>query len=517
VTKPMLMRLLVTVAIATGVHGLHGINPAQAQNRCGDSNCCDSECCVANCRPGPPPKIGPVPSQHTDTGLIYTVTGIIGTIVIVGIWNQFFPPAPPPPSPPPPSSYPPDGVAPTHVQLPSVPSPGGGAGAPQPTVQALRNGCNLPPVGETRFDQTHLVLDIPSTVSAQALDDIAARHNMTREQTTFLRLTGRTLHVWRINGGASVEEMIRSVCTSPIDRAVAGAQPNYIYVLAQDQQEPVNSAQYAPEKLKLLDAHRLASGNKVLVAVIDSEVDANHPDLVGAITASFEAAADEERPHSHGTGMAGAIAAHRTMLGTAPRVGLLTVRAFSSTANSAEGTTFNILKGLDWAADQGARVVNMSFAGPADPRLRDALAKANKRGMVLIAAAGNAGPNSPPLYPGADPSVIAVTATDSRDAIFPGANRGNYIAVAAPGVDVFAPAPDGTYQLTTGTSVAAAEVSGIAALLIERNPALTPAAVRKILMDTAKHLGQKGRDPNFGAGLVNALDAVRAAKPNIGQ
>ena len=215
--------------------------------------------------------------------------------------------------------------------------------------------------------------------------------------------------------------------------------------------------------------------------------------------------------------MAGAIAAHRTMLGTAPRVGLLTVRAFSSTANSAQGTTFNILKGLDWAADQGARVVNMSFAGPPDPRLHDALAKAYKKGMVLIAAAGNAGPNSPPLYPGADPNVIAVTATDSRDALFPGANRGNYIAVAAPGVDVFAPAPDGTYQLTTGTSVAAAEVSGVAALLIERNPALTPAAVRKILMDTAKHLGPKARDPDFGAGLVNALDAVKAVKPNLGQ
>jgi len=211
--------------------------------------------------------------------------------------------------------------------------------------------------------------------------------------------------------------------------------------------------------------------------------------------------------------MAGAIAAHHTMLGVAPRSALLTVRAFSSRANTVEGTTFNILKGLDWAAEKGARIVNMSFAGPPDPRLREALAKANKKGMVLIAAAGNAGPNSPPLYPGADPNVIAVTATDSRDAIFPGANRGNYIAVAAPGVDVFAPAPEGTYQLTTGTSVAAAEVSGVAALLIERNPALTPAGVRKILMDTAFHLGPKGRNRDFGTGLVNALDAVNAAKP----
>ena len=237
---------------------------------------------------------------------------------------------------------------------------------------------------------------------------------------------------------------------------------------------------------------------------------------MGTITASFDAA-EAEPPHPHGTGMAGAIAAHRNMLGTAPRVGLLTVRAFSANVNSAQGTTFNILKGIDWAADERARVINMSFAGPPDPLLRVALQKAYNKGIVLVAAAGNAGPNSAPLYPGAYPGVIAVTATDNRDQLFPGSNRGTYIAVAAPGVDVFAPAPDGAYQLTTGTSVAAAEVSGIAALLIQRNPALTPVAVRKILMETAKPLGPKPRNRDFGAGLVNAFDAVRAARPNIGQ
>jgi subtilisin family serine protease len=130
---------------------------------------------------------------------------------------------------------------------------------------------------------------------------------------------------------------------------------------------------------------------------------------------------------------------------------------------------------------------------------------------VLIAAAGNDGPNSPTLYPGADPGVIAVTATDAHDMLFPEANRGSYVAVAAPGVDVFVPAPNNAYQLSTGTSIAAAEVSGVAALLIERNPSLKPAQVRKILIDTAKRLGTPRRD--FGYGLVNALDAVSAAKP----
>jgi subtilisin family serine protease len=276
---------------------------------------------------------------------------------------------------------------------------------------------------------------------------------------------------------------------------------------------PINADQYAPQKLGLPDAHRLAKGDRILIAVIDSQVDASHPDLAGAIAGSFAASEDAERAHPHGTGMAGAIAARRTMLGIAPGVGLLTVRAFSAQGGSAEGTTFNILKGIDWAATQGARIINMSFAGPPDPRLRDELNRAYRKGIVLIAAAGNAGPNSPPLYPAADPNVIAVTATSADDKLFAGANRGNYIAVAAPGVDIFAPAPDGAYQFTTGTSVAAAEVSGVAALLIERNPSLTPAEVRKILMDTAKDLGPKGRDRDFGAGLVNALRALAAIRP----
>jgi hypothetical protein len=385
---------------------------------------------------------------------------------------------------------------------------GGAAGGPA----RLRTGFDLPPPGVTEYQNDRVICDCPANVSAADLDAIAARHDMTRLESVTLALTGRTLQLWRINSGVSVPSMITRMASEPQSQ-VAGMQPNYLYRLAQSEQIPIAADQYAPQKIDLPEAHRLARGNRILVAIIDSKIDASHPDLAGAITASFDAAADNEAAHSHGTGMAGAIAAHRNMLGTAPGVGLLTVRAFSAQAGSAEGTTFNILKGLDWAASQGARVVNMSFAGPPDPRLRDALAKANKKGMVLIAAAGNAGPNSPPLFPAADPSVIAVTATNANDGLFEGANRGNYIAVAAPGVDILAPAPDGAYQFTTGTSVAAAEVSGVAALLIERNPALTPAEVRKILMDTARDLGPRGRDRDFGAGLINAFKALTAIRP----
>jgi subtilisin family serine protease len=168
-----------------------------------------------------------------------------------------------------------------------------------------------------------------------------------------------------------------------------------------------------------------------------------------------------------------------------------------------------IIKGLDYAVSHGARVINMSFAGPRDPALAQALQIAREKGIVLIGAAGNAGPKSPPLYPGADPNVIAVTATDDHDRLFKGANQGKYIAVAAPGVDILVPAPGEGVQLTTGTSVATAHVSGVAALLIAQKPSRTPDEIRSILVSTAKDLGPKGFDTQFGAGLVDPLKALR--------
>jgi subtilisin family serine protease len=305
---------------------------------------------------------------------------------------------------------------------------------------------------------------------------------------------------------------------------VAGAQANYTYSLVQDHAQDASdpnlagltqgegdAAQYAIGKLGLVGVHRQLKGSNVSVAVIDSQIDVKHPDLDGDIAAEFDAVGAPDQPHSHGTGMAGAIASHRRLMGIAPAARIYAVHAFSSTAASPESTTFNILKGLEWAADKGVRVINMSFAGPRDPSIERALKSAHDRGIVLIAAAGNAGPKSPPLYPGADPNVIAVTATDVDDKLFAGANRGKYIALAAPGVDILVPAPENTYQLTTGTSVASAEVAGVAALLIERNPNLGPEDVRKVLTLSARRLGAKDRDDDFGSGLVDPTKAVQTA------
>ena len=162
----------------------------------------------------------------------------------------------------------------------------------------------------------------------------------------------------------------------------------------------------------------------------------------------------------------------------------------------------------------------MSFTGPRDPSIEQRMAKAAKQGVILIAAAGNGGLRAPAAFPAAYPNVIAVTATDADDKLFQMANRGSYITVAAPGVDILLPAPGAGYQVTTGTSFAAAEMSGIVALMLERKPDLRHAGVRKALTATARDLGPKGLRPKgfdtqFGAGLVDAYEAILSLEPLI--
>lgn len=411
--------------------------------------------------------------------------------------------------------------------------------------QTARSGFVPPPNGERRFVANEVILDIDARVSDASLAGIARQAGLTRLESHVFTLTGRKMFRWRINGNRSVTSVIQSLRNG--DRRINAAYPNFLYDLTdaglsptpaslapapQPAQAPALSseqgspgedaadttregdpAQYMLTKLRVPEAHRVAMGNNVLVAVIDSGIDSSHPDLAGVVKDVYDVAGGKSEPHAHGTGMAGAIASHGRLVGVAPRVQVLAVRAFGEGGGGAQGTTFNILKGLDWAHSRGARIVNMSFAGPADVVLKSALAAAHKKGVVLIAAAGNAGPKSPPLFPAADPNVIAVTATDVEDKVYAQANRGNHIAVAAPGVDVLVPAPQNSYQLTSGTSVAAAHISGIVALMMERNAKLNADGVRKALTSTAKALGANARASETGAGLADAYQAIMIAAP----
>ena len=365
-----------------------------------------------------------------------------------------------------------------------------------------------------------VVIEIADTVAPRRIEALQRRFRLQRLEQQRSQLTATTLYRWRIPDRRSVATVVRALET---DAVVASAQPNYLFTLQQADAKPTgdapaqegDAAQYELAKLHLPQAHRLAKGDNVLVAVIDSGVDATHPELAGSIVGSFDALGAKAKPHKHGTAIAALIAAHGKLMGAAPAARILAVQAFDPAGGSAEGTTFNILKGLDWAAAHGARVINMSFAGPADPALHRSMEAAHRKGIVLIAAAGNAGPNSPPLYPAADANAIAVAATDADDKLLPQSNRGRHIAIAAPGVQILVAIPDGGYELSSGTSYSAAEISGVAALMLEHKPGLSPDQLRALLLATAKDLGPKGPDVMFGAGLADAYGAVMAEDTGV--
>jgi hypothetical protein len=390
----------------------------------------------------------------------------------------------------------------------------GGNGAPFGTrlidmpVMPLPPGSGMPPIGETRFSPDLLVVQFAAGTTPQQIGSIAQRFGLTAVAQQTIGMLGRTVYTYRIPNGQSVREAIRNVEAAGLPVAV---QPYYTFHLTQDRNNPNadlgDPAQYIVKKFHFAELHRITKGDKAVVAVIDSGIDSNQPNLAGTVSDRYDAGCDANSPHPHGTGMAGAIASHGQLVGVAPQANIIAICAFGG-AGQPEASTMNIIKGLDYAIQRGARIVNMSFAGPRDPALAQALQIAREKGILVIAAAGNGGPKSPPLYPGADPNVMAVTATDESDRLFNGANQGKYVTVAAPGVDILVPAPNGTAQFTTGTSVATANVTGVAALLIAHKPSLTPEEIRAILVRTAKHLGSRGINPQFGSGLVDPLKAL---------
>jgi subtilisin family serine protease len=376
----------------------------------------------------------------------------------------------------------------------------GKGGADKGSSQAAVNLRSLP---------NELVAEIDGSLSTAEADALARRHGLERISSENLPLLGSTIGLFRIVDRRPLETARRQFAA---DASVRSVQFNFRYFLQQQRKTTTegDAAQYAVAQLRLPQAHQLVRGMNVTIAVIDSGVDARHPELANSVADNFDALGSKEGPHVHGTGIAGAIVAHARLMGSAPEARLLAIRAFGG-GSKGESTSYVIIRGMNYAAEHGAQIINMSFAGPKDPLIERAIAATAAKGILMVAAAGNAGAKSPPLYPAANPNVIAVSGTDAQEKLFAASNRGNHIAIAAPGADIFLPAPDDKYQITSGTSFSAAYISGVAALIMERNPALKPNDVRAILMKTARDLGTPGRDDLFGAGNADAFAAVTAA------
>ncbi|MFB7355471.1 type VII secretion-associated serine protease mycosin [Streptomyces gardneri] len=303
--------------------------------------------------------------------------------------------------------------------------------------------------------------------------------------------------------------------------------------------DTIRARQWGLEAMHTTEAWRTTKGKGIKVAVLDTGVDADHPDLAGSVLPGrdligFGASEGDRAWARHGTAMAGIIAGHghgpgdeSGVLGIAPDVEILPVRVILESSDKARdkarktrGTA--LAEGIRWAADHGADVINLSLGDDSksahpdageDAAVQYALAK----GVSVVASAGNGGEKGDHIsYPAAYPGVIAVTAVDRYGTRASFSTSRWYATVSAPGVDIVIADPDRRYYEGWGTSAAAAFVSGAVALVRSAHPDLTPAQIKQLLVDTARNRPKGGRSDAKGYGTVDPAAAIEAGAARKG-
>ena len=284
--------------------------------------------------------------------------------------------------------------------------------------------------------------------------------------------------------------------------------------------DPRISEQWGLTRLDARRVRALGTGSGVIVAVLDTGVDASHPDLAHAVLPGLDlvdpGGDGRTDPNGHGTHVAGVIAAAIDGSGTeglAPDALILPVRVLDRYGSGEDAV---IAQGILWAVRNGAKVINLSLGGTdRDPLLADAVNIAVSAGVVVVAAAGNSGMSGEVMYPAAHPTVVAVAATgpDDRTAVF--STRGDYVDIAAPGVMILSTVPGGAHRFESGTSMAAPFVSAAAAILLQGSR--TSAEAVALLLESAHDLDEPGMDRNSGVGIIDVYAAATDGRPRTDQ
>jgi subtilisin family serine protease len=268
-----------------------------------------------------------------------------------------------------------------------------------------------------------------------------------------------------------------------------------------------------------------SNGTGVKVAILDTGIDYNHPDLDGNYKGGWDFVNNDNDPiddDGHGTHVAGTVASENNdfgVVGVAPEAYLYGVKVLDQ---NGEGYWSDVIAGIQWATNNDMQIISMSLGGlSGSPSLESALETAYNAGIVIVAAAGNWGNQFGPDnvdYPARYDSVIAVAATDSNNNRASFSSRGPDVEISAPGVNILSTYPGHAYATGSGTSMATPHVTGVVALLLKTLPSSTydldsdntwdPAEVREVLKDTADDLGDPGRDILYGWGLIDANESV---------
>jgi subtilisin family serine protease len=261
-------------------------------------------------------------------------------------------------------------------------------------------------------------------------------------------------------------------------------------------------------------AQRSKTGKGIKVAVIDTGVSTAHPGLRARIVAVQNFVDGGETSFAsdlHGTAVAGVIAAQRDervgMLGIAPDAEIIAIKAcWYARPGSAKAmcSSWTLAKAIDFAIGAGAQVLNLSLSGPSDELLRRLVEKAQERGTIVVAAAAEEA--GAPGFPASARGVIAVVASDARGQAQLPAWTARIYAMVAPGVEILTTVPGSGYDFVSGSSFAAAHVSGVVALLREESPRLSGLEALSLLRSTARPM--PGSSPGDRAGLVDACAAL---------
>ncbi len=326
------------------------------------------------------------------------------------------------------------------------------------------------------------------------------------------------------NSGSDIKSLAAQFAA---DNAIEYAEPNYSYKLAQLPNDELykNGKQFYMGKIGLDSAWNITTGLPLTVAVVDSGVQANHPDLSGKVLPGFNAfngTTDTHDDNGHGTFVSGIIAANTNNAGGIAGVNwaakILPIKV-ADAAGEVRAEASSV--GIRYAADNGASIINLSYGGEEDSQTQDdAVRYALSKNVTVVVAAGNT-PDGAPEYPAAVPGVIAVGASDSLDQVAYFSSYGPFVSLVAPGIQIWSTninKPNGefgpgTYTVSQGTSFSAPLVSGVASLLLSLNKGLTPPQVKTILEGTADPLsGQVSRTDASGYGRVNAFKALQAVQ-----
>jgi subtilisin family serine protease len=346
--------------------------------------------------------------------------------------------------------------------------------------------------------------------AAQVKGELAAQYQL-REMGAFpLASIDVECVVFQVQAGAAVPEVLERLRNDP---RVQAAQTNETFEgLSQGGAGATAALAYGPALIHADAAHRTRTGKGVRIAIIDTGVAAEHPGLRGRIAASEnfvdggQASFGRDR---HGTAVAGVIAARDgDYAGMAPDAEVLALKAcWYGGAESAKAlcSSWTLAKAVDYAIRSGARVFNLSLGGPPDALLSRLLNRALQGGTIVVAAAADGGA---PGFPASLPMVIAVFPCGAGGQAEVPRWTSSQFAIAAPGIDILTTVPQTGYDFVSGSSLAAAHVTGVVALLLEQDPGLGPVQALELLRATSRPLAVASASTSRSAGLVDACAAL---------